>query len=132
MSENKLTLIGETSGFMVNSVKNGLVKAGYEVISVAPELTAISRLPEKTGIWLIYLDGKMLRIWKSRVCTADEESRCSSGQPGTVASSENGRLIVRTGEGLLEITELQLEGKKRMPAADFLRGKAVSEGTVLG
>lgn len=79
-----------------------------------------------------YLDGKMLRIWKSRVCTADEESRCSSGQPGTVASSENGRLIVRTGEGLLEITELQLEGKKRMPAADFLRGKAVSEGTVLG
>ncbi len=56
----KLTLIGETSGFMVNSVKNGLTKAGYEVISVSPELTAISRLPEKTGILLIYLDGKML------------------------------------------------------------------------
>ena len=60
MPEKKLTLIGEVSGFMVNSVRNGLTKAGYEVISVAPEITAISRLEEKTKIWVIYLDQKLL------------------------------------------------------------------------
>ena len=40
-------------------------------------------------------------------------------------------LTVQTGEGLLRIEELQLEGKKRMDAAAFLRGSH-PDGKVLG
>ena len=39
------------------------------------------------------------------------------------------RLGVVAGEGtVLEVTELQPAGKKRMPAADFLRGRRVLPG----
>ena len=39
-----------------------------------------------------------------------------------VMTNDDGRLLVRLPEGTLEITQLQLSGKKRMSAADFLRG----------
>lgn len=39
-----------------------------------------------------------------------------------VMANDNGRLLVHLPEGTLEITQLQLSGKKRMAAADFLRG----------
>ena len=35
------------------------------------------------------------------------------------------------GDTVLVLTEVQLEGKKRMPAADFLRGMKIETGTVL-
>lgn len=53
-------------------------------------------------------------------------------EPGAVRV-ENGRLTVACGGGsAVEILELQLEGKKRMAAADFLRGHALANGTRLG
>ena len=41
-------------------------------------------------------------------------------------------LQVQTGSGILEILELQPEGKKRMSAEAFLRGRHLEEGTRLG
>ena len=41
--------------------------------------------------------------------------------PGRILVSKDA-LLVETGAGFLSITELQLEGKKRMETADFLRG----------
>jgi methionyl-tRNA formyltransferase len=42
-------------------------------------------------------------------------------------------LLVGCGEGsALLVTEVQLEGKRRVPAAEFLRGHPIPEGTVLG
>ena len=50
---------------------------------------------------------------------------------GAVADAE--KLIVKCGDGLgLQLLEVQPEGKKRMKAADFLRGKSIPYGTVLG
>ena len=37
-----------------------------------------------------------------------------------------------TGDGGLIIREIQLEGRKRMSAGDFLRGYTIKEDTVLG
>ena len=73
-------------------------------------------------------DGKTLKIWKATVV-----SGASSGEnppPGSVLGTKDA-LVVQTGEGALAVTELQLEGKKRMDAAAFLRGYPVSQGTVL-
>ena len=38
---------------------------------------------------------------------------------------------IQTGEGILKIDTLQLEGKKRMDAQAFLRGYTVEEGMIL-
>ena len=46
---------------------------------------------------------------------------------------EGDRLFFAAGDGgVLEVTELQAEGKRRMPAADLLRGHGVVDGDRLG
>jgi methionyl-tRNA formyltransferase len=52
--------------------------------------------------------------------------------PGTVVYTNDHRLMVQTGEGLLEILELRPEGKRNMPASDFLHGHSVEPGNRLG
>jgi methionyl-tRNA formyltransferase len=44
-----------------------------------------------------------------------------NGQPGEVLRSDKD-LIVATGKGALSLAEVQLEGKRRMTVAEFLRG----------
>lgn len=52
--------------------------------------------------------------------------------PGTVLCTAGGRLIVATGQGAVEIIRLQPAGKRKMPAAEYLRGHAVLAGDRLG
>ena len=56
----------------------------------------------------------------------------SESAPGTLAT-EGERLIVSCGQDQLALTgDLQLEGRTRLPVADFLRGTNLPSGTVLG
>ncbi|HWI40460.1 MAG TPA: methionyl-tRNA formyltransferase [Verrucomicrobiae bacterium] len=72
-----------------------------------------------------YLDGALLKVLKAAPGGGE-------GAPGTVLSAGKQGLEVACGSGSLVITELQLEGKKRLPARDFLAGYRVEAGTVLG
>jgi methionyl-tRNA formyltransferase len=49
----------------------------------------------------------------------------TNGDPGTMVNTGN-HLHVTCGEGSIEIIEIQLEGKKKMLSADFLRGNDIS------
>jgi methionyl-tRNA formyltransferase len=51
---------------------------------------------------------------------------------GTVLSTERRGILVAAGEHSVWLTEVQLEGKKRLRAAEFLRGTPLSNGIVLG
>jgi methionyl-tRNA formyltransferase len=52
--------------------------------------------------------------------------------PGII-QVHDGRLLVGCGQGTtLELDEVQPEGKRRMPAADFLRGYQLNSGEILG
>lgn len=53
------------------------------------------------------------------------------GTPGMLMV-DGGRLVVGCGEGGIELAEVQMEGKKRMSAADFLRGFQVRNGERMG
>jgi methionyl-tRNA formyltransferase len=78
-----------------------------------------------------YLDGKTLKIWKAEVEEyQDEENK--PAKPGEVVEIRKDAIAVMTGEGILVIKELQLEGKKRMPCGAFLLGYPITVGTVLG
>ena len=72
---------------------------------------------------------KNLHIWSA----APVIGQVSPGQePGTLLL-DRGTLRVVCGQGtLLEIHELQLEGRKRLPARDFLNGVRPSRGERLG
>jgi methionyl-tRNA formyltransferase len=60
--------------------------------------------------------GKYFKIYKSSV-----SGRSVDLSPGSILTESN-NLFVMTSNGLLEILEIQMEGKKRMNTKDFLRG----------
>lgn len=93
------------------------------------------------------LNGKTLKIWASQVEPVPASEETDAGEayscgkaaydkgaprPGTITGVTKTALHVACGQGILAITELQLEGKKRMDTAAFLRGYQVEAGTVLG
>lgn len=73
-----------------------------------------------------FLNGKTLKVWKSAVI--QEETNAA---PGTIVGSGKEGIRVACGEDVLLLTEVQLEGKKRMEAEAFLRGCPVEKGWVL-
>lgn len=51
---------------------------------------------------------------------------------GGVLSTEPGRLLIRTGEGVIEVLRLQPAGKRTMSAAEFLRGHTLTSADWFG
>ena len=70
--------------------------------------------------------GRFLKIHR-----AHPSAEPAAGPPGRVAALDDG-VRVATGNGTLVLDEVQLEGRKRMPAAEFARGGSVKAGAVLG
>lgn len=71
--------------------------------------------------------GKQLKIWRAE---PDMEADVT-GKPGEILQVDKDRLTVAAGSGVLYIYELQLEGKKRMTAHDFLLGVKMLPGEIL-
>ena len=91
----------------------------------------IERLVRGLNPWpsaYTHLGQKTLKIWRAAV----HPSMVQTKEPGTVILMDKKHFGVQTGDGMLEILELQLEGKKRMDADAFLRGYQVEDGIKLG
>ena len=69
------------------------------------------------------LDGEAITCWRG-------ELRAATGRPGEVLATDGGALTVACGDGSLALTELQRPGGRRLPAAEFLRGRAPRVGAV--
>jgi len=72
--------------------------------------------------------GKTLKIWKAYV----KEDVEISGKVGEIREVGKDYIGIATRDGLLCITELQLEGKKRMDTKSFLQGVKVEVSEILG
>jgi methionyl-tRNA formyltransferase len=71
--------------------------------------------------------GQLFHIWKARV--AEEPGQ---GAPGRLMPLKK-RLLVSSGEAsALELIEVQIEGRKRMPVEAFLNGQHLDENETLG
>jgi methionyl-tRNA formyltransferase len=70
------------------------------------------------------LNGEICRIWMATHVSG-------SGKPGEIVDI-NDAIYVACGEGLLRIEELQMPGGKRMAAKDFLAGRQLMSGQMLG
>jgi len=73
------------------------------------------------------LAGEPLKLGRTR---PDAEPHAQP--PGTVLGADREGVLVACGDGSLNIGELQLPGRKRLAAADFLRGCSLAAGTRLG
>lgn len=69
--------------------------------------------------------GTMLKIYRSK-----QIAEGCRGASGEIVSSDK-RLVVATRDGAVEVLELQQQGKKRLSAAEFLRGYRLEKGEML-
>ncbi len=101
-------------------------------IDFAKSAVTIERLIRGLNPWpsaFTHYKGKILKIWE-----ADAVSECANAEnpvPGTVIAMDKESFTLATGEGALRIRSLQLEGKKRMSCAEFMRGYEVKVGESL-
>ena len=72
-------------------------------------------------------NGKILKIWCSKVVPGSWQKKV----PGTVVEADKHNLIVATGKGFLQLTEVQPEGKNHMAANVFVNGKHIALDDVL-
>ena len=68
---------------------------------------------------------KKVRIFKTKVIKG-------SGEKGVIVSLNKKNCLIGTGDQLISILELQLEGKKKMNISEFLMGANFSKGSILG
>lgn len=72
-------------------------------------------------------DGKLLKVVKSEICERESENE----EYGKVLSLDNGRIRVACARGSVNILTVLPEGKGRMSAADFIRGRKINIGDIL-
>ncbi len=73
------------------------------------------------------LNGKTFKIWNADVLCENTDKA-----PGSITEVAKDAISVQTGDGILILREVQLEGKKRMACGNFLRGYSLEKGTCLG
>ncbi|NLY92077.1 MAG: methionyl-tRNA formyltransferase [Firmicutes bacterium] len=79
------------------------------------------------------LNGEPFKVWAAR--TVKGWFGLEAAKPGTIGvftKEEGGGLPVRTGDGVLLLTEVQSPGKKRLPVKQFLAGNPLPPGLILG
>jgi methionyl-tRNA formyltransferase len=112
-----------------NSIYARILDKSLGHIDFSQPAVKIERLIRGLNPWpsaYTSLEGKMLKIWD-----ADVEPAQENGVPGEIIAVRKDAILVQTGDGILAVKELQLEGKKRMTAESFLRGYEVKANIVL-
>ncbi|MEI7907551.1 MAG: formyltransferase family protein, partial [Bacteroidota bacterium] len=71
--------------------------------------------------WTVHNE-KVIKIFKSKKMESELQFSGISNTDAGIITTDEKKLFVKTADGLLEILELQQEGKKRMSAEEFLRG----------
>ena len=113
----------------------GDIDWNQSAVSIERLIRGLNPWPSAYTLW----NGKTIKIWSADVTTGREAAAFLSDSgvpsetgitPGTVVCSDKHSLVVCTGDGLLSVRELQMEGKKRMDTPAFLRGYPIPEGDV--
>ena len=106
------------------------------------EAVEIERLIRGLNPWpsaYTYYEGKTLKIWEASVLEKSylealgeqEQMQLLDAIPGSIILCNKDSIYVATGKGILCVTSVQLEGKKKMSVHDFMLGKQFLPGQIL-
>jgi methionyl-tRNA formyltransferase len=98
--------------------EDGRINWSRSAVELERQVRAMTPWPVAWTLW----QGKQLQVRRARVTIS------AVLQPaGTITATAN-TLVIHCGEVALELLEVQLEGKRAMPAADFIRGQRPTQG----
>ena len=109
----------------------GLIDFEQSAVQIERQIRACIPWPSA----FTYMDGKTFKIWSAEVCAEVGENAAEKTDEmpvGSVVYVDKRRLLIKTAEGYLEPTFVQLEGKKKMAMDEFLRGKKIEQGYHFG
>ena len=129
----------------IDKIENGSIKSvkqNRKVATFAPKITKEMRsinwnwpsikihnwvrgLSPFPSMFTIF-NGKILKVFKT---FAENGPKC---KPGVVFQINKDSILIGTGDGLLGLLEVQLEGRKKLFIKDFLRGSLIRKNSVFG
>jgi methionyl-tRNA formyltransferase len=109
--------------------ENGLIDWSRPAEQVVRQVRAMQPWP--TAYAWLHHGGQSLRLTVQRAAAAKRDA-CNSDLPAGATSVDVSRLFVGTADGVVELLELQPAGKRRMAAAEFLRGHHLVDGDRFG
>lgn len=72
-------------------------------------------------------EGQTMKIWKTKVIDKNSDK-----DPGTIISVDKEGINVSTSEGIVQIKEIQMAGKKRMEVPAYIKGNNINTDIILG
>lgn len=99
--------------------EDGLIDWNQEAIGIERRVRGFSPWPSTHT----HLEGKLLKIHRAKIVSTE-----TRGNPGEVLRADAGGFWVATGSGIIGLEEVQLENRKRLPGAEFLKGTRVKTG----
>jgi methionyl-tRNA formyltransferase len=99
--------------------EDGLIDWNQGAVGIERRVRGLSPWP---GTYT-HMKGKLLKIHRAKIVAAER-----SGNPGEVLRADAGGLWVAASCGIIGLEEVQLENRKRLPGAEFLKGTRVKSG----
>ena len=109
--------------------EDGLVDWTQPARQIRNRLRAFTPWPGLFTFLPMEAGSRVLKIWSAAV---EMKTTMQSAAAGTVMAADKNGIVIATGEGVLVVRELQIEGSRRMSAEEFLRGHRLAVGVKLG
>ena len=103
--------------------QDGLVDFTKPAIEIERQIRAMNPWP----VAFTFYQGQPMKIWQANVRNIG-----ASETPGTISQVSSEGILVATGQGMLNITEIQMPGKKKMSVSDYIRGNNIEIKRLLG
>ena len=108
--------------------EDGVIDWTQSATEIANRIRGLSPWP---GSYTFHREHRLI-IWKGRVEAQGAPGRSEGQRPGTILAVGQKSFWVETGEGRLEVLEVQPANKKRMSVEQFLQGHALRVNERLG
>lgn len=109
----------------------GMIEKAFGQMDFERTAAELERLIRGLNPWpgaYAKIQGKTIKFWDADVCTEQIYEQAEKVSEGMVAIVEKEHFYIQCKNSLLQINELQPEGKKRMTCAEFLRGYPMKPG----
>jgi methionyl-tRNA formyltransferase len=106
---------------------DGQVNWSRKAQEIKNQVRALDPWPKTFTDWQ-RSDREPLRLLLHQVSVEAASESSEAAEPGTVLEAQEGRLLVATGQGALDLLQIQPAGKRVLPTEEFLRGYPVQVG----
>ena len=120
---------GEATTSYASMLKKEMGRINWNKSAVEIErlVRGLNSWPGAYGLW----GDKKLLIWRAKPVSEPIYEKDERLLPGEITKVDKKTVMIKTGQGCLEIVEIQIPGKRRMTIEEFLRGNKLEMGIVL-